>query len=93
MTRFGRYSYTLGPGVGFTLPVPIDRVKKIDVERIRTVDLGSQSSEDLMLTGDQNLIDIAYSVRWNIRTRNSICFSLASPMRVSARSARARCAR
>ena len=67
VTRFGRYSYTLGPGVGLTLPVPVDRVKKIDVEKIRTVDLGSQSSEDLMLTGDQNLIDIAYSVRWNIK--------------------------
>src|SRR6266542_6180441 len=32
VTRFGRYSYTLGPGVGITLPSPVDRVKKIDVE-------------------------------------------------------------
>src|SRR4029079_3735559 len=56
----GRYSRTLGPGVSFPLPSPIEHVKKVDVESIRTVDLGSQSSEDLMLTGDQNLIDIAY---------------------------------
>jgi membrane protease subunit HflK len=34
VTRFGRYSYTLGPGLGWTLPSPIDRVKKIDVENI-----------------------------------------------------------
>jgi membrane protease subunit HflK len=79
VTRFGRYSYTLGPGVGFTLPSPIDRVKKIDVENIRSVDLGSGNSDDLMLTGDQNLIDIAYSVRWNIRTPELYLFQLAQP--------------
>jgi membrane protease subunit HflK len=79
VTRFGRYSYTLGPGVGFTLPLPVERVRKIDVEKIRSVDLGSQSSEDLMLTGDQNLIDIAYSVRWNIRTPELYLFQLSQP--------------
>ncbi|MGN6277625.1 MAG: FtsH protease activity modulator HflK [Sphingomonas sp.] len=79
VTRFGRYSSTLGPGVGITLPSPIDRVKKIDVESIRTAELGSQTSEDLMLTGDQNLIDIAYSVRWNVRTPELYLFQLSNP--------------
>ena len=79
VTRFGRYSTTLGPGVSLTLPAPIDRVQKIDVENIRSEDLGSTSSEDLMLTGDQNLIDIAYSVRWNIRTPELYLFQLAEP--------------
>lgn len=79
VTQFGRYSRTLGPGVSVTLPSPIERVKKVDVESIRSVDLGSQSSEDLMLTGDQNLIDIAYSVRWNIRTPELYLFQLSQP--------------
>jgi membrane protease subunit HflK len=79
VTEFGRYSRTLGPGVSMTLPSPIERVKKVDVESIRTVDLGSQSSEDLMLTGDQNLIDIAYSVRWNIRAPELYAFQLSDP--------------
>jgi len=79
VTRFGRYSYTLGPGVGLTLPSPIDRVQKVDVESIRSVDLGSQSSEDLMLTGDQNLLDIAYSVRWNVKNPEWYLFQLADP--------------
>jgi membrane protease subunit HflK len=79
VTRFGRYSYTLGPGVGLTLPSPIDRVQKVDVESIRSVDLGSQSSEDLMLTGDQNLLDIAYSVRWNVKNPEWYLFQLAQP--------------
>ena len=77
--RFGRYSSTLGPGVGITLPSPVDRVKKIDVENIRTIDLGSSNDDDLMLTGDQNLLDIAYSVRWNIRTPELYLFQLAQP--------------
>ena len=79
VTRFGRYSGTLGPGVSLTLPLPIDRVQKIDVENIRNIDLGSTSSEDLMLTGDQNIIDLAYSVRWNIRTPELYMFELAEP--------------
>jgi membrane protease subunit HflK len=79
VTRFGRYSYTLGPGIGWTLPAPIDRVQKVDVESIRSVELGSQSSEDLMLTGDQNLLDIDYSVRWNIRAPELYLFQLAEP--------------
>ena len=79
VSRFGRYSHTLGPGIGLTLPSPIDRVRKIDVENIRTVDLGSSGTETLMLTGDQNIIDIAYSVRWNIRDPELYMFELAQP--------------
>jgi membrane protease subunit HflK len=79
VTRFGRYSSTLGPGVSLTLPAPIDRVKKIDVENIRTIDMGSEGADDLMLTGDQNLLDLAYSVRWNIRTPELYLFQMAQP--------------
>ena len=79
ITRFGRYAGTLEPGVGLTLPSPIDSVQKIDVNNIRTVDLGSPTTEDLMLTGDQNIIDIAYSVRWNIRDPEQYLFEIARP--------------
>ena len=79
VTRFGRYVNTLEPGVGLTLPSPIDRVQKIDVNNIRTVELGSPTTEDLMLTGDQNIIDIAYSVRWNIRDPEQYLFEIARP--------------
>ncbi|MCA1652732.1 MAG: protease modulator HflK [Sphingomonadales bacterium] len=79
VTRFGSYAATLSPGVGITLPAPIDRVRKIDVEKIQTIDLGSEESETLMLTGDQNIIDIAYQVRWNIRDPEKYLFELAQP--------------
>ena len=79
VTTLGRYSRTLGPGVGLTLPAPLERVQKVDVENIRNVDLGSATAETLMLTGDQNIIDIAYSVRWNIRDPEQYLFKLQNP--------------
>lgn len=79
VTTLGRYSRTLGPGIGLTLPSPLERVQKVDVENIRAVDLGSAAEETLMLTGDQNIIDIAYSVRWNIRDPEMFLFNLAEP--------------
>ena len=79
VSRFGRYSHTLSPGIGLTLPSPVDRVQKVDVEDIREVTLGSAAEETLMLTGDQNIIDIAYQVRWNIRDPEQYLFELAEP--------------
>lgn len=54
-------------------------MQKVDVENIRNVDLGSASAETLMLTGDQNVIDIAYSVRWNVRDPELFLFELQNP--------------
>ncbi|MCJ8190735.1 FtsH protease activity modulator HflK [Sphingomicrobium aestuariivivum] len=78
VTRFGRYVETLGPGIGLTLPAPIDRVEKVDVEDIRNIDVGSDETENLMLTGDENIIDIAYQVRWKIRDPENYLFELAN---------------
>jgi membrane protease subunit HflK len=81
VTFFGEYSRTLGPGIGFSLPSPVESVEKIDVEEIRTVDIGSPdpNSENLILTGDQNIIDLAYSVRWNIRDPQLYLFQISNP--------------
>jgi len=81
VTRFGSYSGTLSPGVRMTFPSPIDRVQKIDVGEIRTIDIGSTDAarENLILTGDQNIIDLAYSVRWNISDPELYLFRIADP--------------
>jgi len=78
VTRFGRYHTTLDSGVSLTFPSPIDRVQKIDVENIRVENLPSQP-DAMMLTGDQNILDIDYSVRWNIRDPELFLFELADP--------------
>jgi len=78
LMTFGRYSGTIGPGIGFSLPAPFGRVIKLDVQGIRTIQIPA-SGENLILTGDQNVIDLAYSVRWNIKTPELFAFQIADP--------------
>lgn len=77
----GSYSRAMTPGIGLTLPAPFETVETVDVEEIRTVDIGSVSGggQNLVLTGDQNIIDLAYSVRWNIRDAELYKFELKDP--------------
>ena len=54
-------------------------MQKVNVEEIRNIDVGSAAEETLMLTGDQNIIDIAYQVRWLIRDPEKFLYELAAP--------------
>src|SRR3546814_11199794 len=77
--RFGKYVETTGPGMHMKLPTPIDTVQKVPVETVSSIDIGSTSSDkpNLMLTGDQKLIDNAYAVRWKIRDPERFLLVLA----------------
>ena len=80
VTFFGRYSATLQPGIGFSWPAPIGGVEKVDVENIRETPIpGTGDTENLILTGDQNVIDLSYSVRWNISDPKQYLFQMADP--------------
>ena len=79
VTLFGRYHSTLEPGIGMTLPAPISSVQKVNVAEIRGIDVGSATEETLVLTGDQNLVDIAYRVLWSIRDPEQFLFELRTP--------------
>jgi membrane protease subunit HflK len=80
VTFLGEYSRTIQPGIGFTWPAPIGRVEKVDVENIRTITIPENTgTENLILTGDQNVIDLAYSVRWNIKDPQRFLFQIAEP--------------
>ena len=81
VTRFGRYVETTDPGLHFKLPAPIDTVVKPKVEQVNSVDIGSTEGggENLMLTGDQNIIDIAYAVRWKIKDPELYLYEMAQP--------------
>ena len=74
----GKYSRTLQPGTNFTLPWPIQQVSVDDVGRIRLDTIGG-GDENLILTGDQNLVDLSYIVRWNIKDLVHYNFELAEP--------------
>ena len=79
--RFGRFVETTEPGLHFKLPFPIDTVLLRKVEQINSVDIGATegSAENLMLTGDQNIINLAYAVRWKIKKPELYLFELAEP--------------
>lgn len=79
--RLGRYVETTEPGLHFKLPFPIDTVTLRRVEQINSIDIGAVdgNSENLMITGDQNIITLAYAVRWKIRNPEQFLFALASP--------------
>lgn len=80
VTFFGEYTRTMQPGVGLSWPAPISRVQKLDVEEIRTITIpDAAGTENLILTGDQNVIDLAYSVRWNIKDPQRFLFQIAEP--------------
>ncbi|MBO9621433.1 MAG: protease modulator HflK [Sphingomonas sp.] len=78
VTTLGSYSSTLTPGVRLTLPAPLQLVDVVDVANIRT-DNFPASGENLMLTGDQNIVDLAYSVRWDISSAVDYKFQIAKP--------------
>jgi len=79
VTTFGKYSRTLDPGISFTLPSPIESVETLDVQNIRTIDIPGGTGEKLVLTRDENIIDLDYSIRWSIKSPELYRFQLADP--------------
>jgi membrane protease subunit HflK len=79
ITRFGAYAGKLEPGIGMTFPAPIDQVEKVDVQGERHFDVPEGSGENLILTGDQNLVNVSYGVRWSVRDPAFYEFQLAKP--------------
>ncbi|MGE7206428.1 protease modulator HflK [Sphingomonas sp. NPDC019816] len=79
VTYFGRYTGILDPGIQLTAPAPIASVRVLDVQKIRTENFPEGSGENLVLTGDQNIIDLTYSVRWDIANPRDYAFRLAQP--------------
>ena len=81
ITQLGKYYNTIGPGISLTLPAPFQRIEKIDTKQIQTTSVGSPkaSSENLVLTKDQSIIDMAYDVRWSIKTPELYLFQLENP--------------
>lgn len=89
---FGKaQSYTTGPGLHIWYPSPIGEVLTPDVQRVNTITIGYRGSADrstvrdvrhesLMLTGDQNVIDIDFVVQWRIKNAERYLFQLRDPI-------------
>jgi len=79
VSYLGRYAGVLEPGIRLTLPAPIARVQKVDVQRFRTDNFPQGDGQNLTLTGDQNIVDLSYSVRWNIADPVAYVYQLKEP--------------
>ena len=82
--RFGEYSSTQGSGGHFRV-WPIDTVEIVPVEAINQTNVGFTGngrtipSESLMLAGDENIIDIHFSVFWRINDPKAFLFNIDDP--------------
>lgn len=77
----GRYSSTGGPGLNFA-PWPVVTREVLAVTSERNIDIGTSRSgldAGLMLTGDENIVDIDFQVVWNITDPQMYLFNLADP--------------
>ena len=90
--RFGAYSQTTTSGLHYHLPVPIESVETPKVTRINRTDVGFNTEsigrgvgrqalpeESLMLTGDENIVDINFSVFWVIKDAQAYLFNVRNP--------------
>jgi modulator of FtsH protease HflK len=72
--RLGAYSKTVGPGLHFA-PWPVDRIELPKVEAEQQIDFG-RNDEGLMLAGDQNIVDIHFTVLWRINNPEDYLFNV-----------------
>ncbi len=87
---FGKYLKTTQPGLNYWFPTPIGEVIKPKVTQTNQITVGfrgaagGQNSRDvpqesLMLTGDENIVDVKYSVQWRIRDAGEFLFNIREP--------------
>jgi membrane protease subunit HflK len=88
---FGRYTGSTGEGLRYNLPYPIGRVEKPDVRQRRTIPVGYRPGaqgrardvleESLMLTGDENIVDIDFDVQWSVNPARAqdFVFNIQNP--------------
>jgi membrane protease subunit HflK len=84
VTTFGAYSRSESPGLRYHLPSPIEDVEKVPVTSLNRIDIGGTTDADvpqesLMLTGDENIINLDFSVTWRIADASQYVFATRSP--------------
>jgi len=93
--RFGKFIKTTQPGLHYHIPVPIETVLTPKVTKVNRIDIGFRSERDsgfstgggvadvpqesLMLTGDENIVNIDFSVFWLIKDAGKFLFEIQDP--------------
>ncbi|AMP00343.1 hflK protein [Collimonas arenae] len=83
---FGKYSHSTTPGFNWRWPYPIQSHEIVNVSQVRTVEVGyranaknKQPKEALMLTDDENIIDIQFAVQYTLKSASDWIFNIRDP--------------
>ena len=92
--RFGKFVNTTQPGLNYHIPYPIERALTPKVTKVNRMDVGFRTGSDsgfssagvadvpeesLMLTGDENIVNIDFSVFWVIKDAGKFLFKIQDP--------------
>ena len=93
--RFGAWTETTQPGLNYHLPAPIERVITPKVTKVNRIEIGYRTTPDvrrgarpgprqvpaeaIMLTGDENIVDINFTVFWIIKDAGLFLFNIRAP--------------
>src|SRR5580704_3826926 len=83
--RFGQYVRDAKPGLNYHIPYPVEQVELPKVTRVNRIDIGMRLVEDsrrgtqmrdvpeesLMLTGDENIVDVDFAVFWVVKAEGA----------------------
>ena len=86
VTRFGKYTETTQPGPRWHLPFPVEAVELVDFSQVKTIEIGYRNSpknkvdkEAVMLTDDENIIDIQFALQYNLKSAEAYAFNNRRP--------------
>ncbi len=84
--RLGKYLETTMPGPRWHIPYPIESVEVVNVAQVRTVEVGyrgnpknKQPQEALMLTDDENIVDVQFAVQYTLKSPEDYLFKNKNP--------------
>lgn len=84
--RFGKMIETTEPGPRWHLPYPVETVEVVNLSQVRTVEVGYRDNvknkmlkESLMLTDDENIIDIQFAVQYFLKDPGAYLFNNRAP--------------
>ncbi len=91
VTRFGKYVETTQPGPRWHLPFPVEAVELVDFSQVKTIEIGYRNTpknkvdkEAVMLTDDENIIDIQFAVQYNLKSAEAYVFNNRKPDTIAA---------
>ena len=84
--RFGKYLQTTEPGPNWHLPYPIESVEIVNLSQVRTLEVGYRTNvknkvlkESLMLTDDENIVDLQFAVQYVLKDPKEFLFFNRNP--------------